>query len=185
MNCPILSILLIWSNMIDITFINNFEGELEYFTNRKAIKLYRPDAEDVITLSEDKLGCAFSPQMKQFYSRYNGGRIFEVRIQGIPSIGFSHISKDYDIVETNMFLRKLKGWEPYWLDIGMDGFGNYYVADVNQRQLNGEYPIIFMDHEQIGNRDFSSLYAESFSEFILKAVNEMKHIYSPIGDLLE
>jgi cell wall assembly regulator SMI1 len=161
----------------------NLDYELEYFTNKKGITLYDPATKEAINAAEETLGCNLSPQMKSFFIVHSGGRILEMSIQGVPSLGLRQLPKDINILYTNQLLRALPDWEPFWLYLGSDGFGNYFVADTNQLGEIGEYPIIFIDHEQIGNKEFSFLYAKSYFEFLSKIVAEMKRIYTPKGEL--
>ena len=168
---------------MDTSFINQLTFELEYFTNKKGIILYSPASEGAITIAERILGCNFSPQMWLFFKKYSGGRILEVNIQGIQSTGLRKIPKGIDIIESNQFLRTFNNWNPSWLHIGEDGFGNYYVVDLIKRSESGEYPVIFVDHEAIGKKEFVYQYASSYSEFLIKVVGDMKQLYTPDGEL--
>ena len=168
---------------MDASFTNRLLSELGYFTNKKGIILLPPTDGDAIRTAEKKLDCMFSPQMASFLTHYNGGRIFEITIKGVQSLGIKKIPKGLDILESNQILRTFDGWNPNWLEIGEDGFGNYYVVDVNRKLRNGEYPVVFVDHEAIGEKDALMEYAAGYFDFILKATGEMKRIYTPEGDL--
>jgi cell wall assembly regulator SMI1 len=168
---------------MDSLFTNRFSSELNYFTNRKGISLLSPANDEEIQTSEKNLGCKFSPQMALFWKQFNGGRIIEITIKGVQFLGVRKIDKGLDIVESNQVLRTFDGWNLNWLEIGEDGFGNYYVVDLNRKLENGEYPVLFVDHEAIGEEDASTEYAGGYFEFVLKAISEMKQIYTPNGDL--
>lgn len=168
---------------MDTPFVDNFVEELNYFTSRKGISLLPPATEEDILEAEKVLNCKFSSQMAYFLKRINGGRILEVNIKGVQSSGIRKIPRGLNIVGSNEILRTFEGWVASWLQVGEDGFGNYYVVDTAQHLNNGEYPVIFVDHEAIGEEGSSIEYAASYSEFLLKVVREMKKIYTPNGDL--
>lgn len=168
---------------MDISFINQFLYELEYFTNKKRVSLLSPARQEDIWAAEKILNCTLSPQMIFFLEYFNGGRIFEVTIKGVQPIGVRKIPKGLDIIESNQILRTFYGWNSYWVEIGEDGFGNYYVIDTNRILGNGEYPIIFIDHEAMGEDNSSIEYAGGYFEYVLKVIGEMKHTYSPNGNL--
>lgn len=168
---------------MDTLFTNQFSSELDYFTNRKGILLLSPANSEEIQTSEKNLGCRFSPQMNLFLTQFNGGRIIEIIIKGVQLLGVRKIHKVLDIVESNRALRKFDGWNLNWLGIGEDGFGNYYVVDISRKLENGEYPVLFVDHEAIGEDEGSIEYARGYFEFVLKAISEMKQAYTPNGDL--
>ncbi len=161
----------------------NIDHELKYFTNRKGIKFYEPATKEAIIAAEEALGCKFSPQMKSFFMIHSGGKILEMSVQGIPSVGLRQIPIELNIVYRNHLLRALPNWGPYWLFLGSDGFGNYFVANTDQMTDNGEYPINFVDHEEIDDKEYSFLYANNYIEFLSKIVAEMKSFYTPEGDL--
>lgn len=168
---------------MDVLFTNRFLSELNYFTNKKGISLLYPANYEDIRAAEKNLGCKFSPQMTFFLTQFNGGRIFEITIKGVQLLGVRKIHKGLDIVESNQVLRTFNGWNLNWLEIGEDGFGNYYVLDLNRKLKNGEYPVLFVDHEAIGEDQATIEYAEGYFEFVLKAISGMKKIYTSSGDL--
>jgi len=170
---------------MDAFFTNRFLSELNYFTNRKGITLFSPANNEDILAAEKTLGCRLSPQMKRFLTQFNGGRIIEITINGVQLPGLRKIHKGFDIVESNRVLRTFSGWNQNWLEIGEDGFGNYYIVDVNRILENGEYPVLFVDHEAIGEDEATMEYAEGYFEFVLKAIGEMKQLYTPSGDLID
>ena len=57
------------------------------------------------------------------------------------------------------------------------------MVDISWKLENGEYPVLFIDHEAIGEDEASMEYAASYFEFILKVICEMKRIYKAGGDL--
>ena len=54
----------------------------------------------------------------------------------------------------------------------------------NSRVLeDDEHPILFVDHEAIGEDWATYEFATSYSEFLIKLVLEMKKIYTPDGNI--
>lgn len=168
---------------MDTSFVHRFLDELGYFTNKKGISLLPPTNEEDILAAEKTLNCTFSPQMTFFLKQFNGGRILEVSINSVQSLGLKKIPGALDIVERNQILRTFYGWNSSWLEIGGDGFGNFYAVDTNRKSGNGEYPVVFIDHEAIGEDEASVEYAEGYFEFILEVIGEMKLAYTPNLDL--
>ena len=162
-----------------------FLDELEYFTNKKGISLQSPANEGEILAAEKILNCSFSPQMISFLRQYDGGFIIDISIDGVQYAEGRELPEGLDLIKTNQSLRTCPGWNPNWLEIGQDGFGNYFVADMTRKLGNGEYPILFVDHEAIGADDCSSEYSTGYFEFILKSVAEMKEIYTQSGELYD
>lgn len=57
------------------------------------------------------------------------------------------------------------------------------MVDTSRKSGNGEYPVLFVDHEAVGEDGASLEYAAGYFEFVLKATGEMKCVYTPDGDL--
>lgn len=165
------------------SFVNQFLYELSYFTNRKGIRLLPPASNSDLLAAEKELNYNFCPQMAFFLTHINGGRILEVAIKGVNSLGIRKIPKGLDIVNDNLIMRTFDGWTHSWLLIGEDGFGNYYVMDNSRVLEDDEHPILFVDHEAIGEDWATYEFATSYSEFLIKLVLEMKKIYTPDGNI--
>jgi hypothetical protein len=170
---------------MDNSFTNLFLDELEYFINKKGIILLAPANKEDIQAVEKILDCEFSPQMSFFLTQINGARIKEVIISGVQSLRLRKLPNDLDIVETNQFLRTYTGWNPNLIEIGVDGFGCLYVIDTSRKMENGEYPVSYLDHEDIGEDKPLREYAAGYFDFLLKVIGEMKRIYTQSGDLYD
>ena len=66
---------------------------------------------------------------------------------------------------------------------GLILFGNDYVADISSQYGPGEYPILFVDHEDLGSESPGGFFASDYISFLEKAVWEMITLYTPDGRL--
>lgn len=158
------------------------EKHLGYFSKR-ILKLYQPAPEDAISNAETQLNCALSPQYKDFLRIYNGGRIIEVHINGVQLLGLERIPREMSITDRNIILWSREWWPNSWLELGTDGFGNYYVADLSSKYASEEFPILFVDHEEVGRKGAASFFASEYNGFLQKIIDEMINLYSPDGKL--
>jgi len=162
--------------------LSNLEVRMKYFSN-SILKFNPPAPEDAISLAESKLGIKFCTQYRKFLHWHNGGRIIEVHLYGVQLVGTKLISKDLDIVARNLSNRSFEWWQQNWLELGIDGFGNYFVADLTHRNVLGENTILFVDHETLGGDTITSLRATSYFEFLYSILDEMIQIYDSNGNL--
>lgn len=155
---------------------------LRYFSG-KVINLNPAAPDEAISNAESRLDCVLSPQHIEFLRVHNGGRIVEIHINGVQLSGMKRIPKEMSLVDQNLDLWSHEWWPKQWLEMGTDGFGNYYVADLNHRNKGGEYPVLFVDHESLGGEVLVSVYASDFFGFLVKIVDEMIEIYTSEGRL--
>lgn len=163
-----------------------WEKRLQYFGG-KGIDLLSPATEEALILAESKLSCSLSPQHREFLRKFNGGRILEIHLYGVPRPDIRRgIPNRIDIVSNNLEFWSHEWWPKSWLRIGKDGFGNYFISDLSRRSPTGEYPVLFVDHETLGG-DFgdisSSDFAPDYFGYLGKIVDEMIQLYTPEGHL--
>jgi cell wall assembly regulator SMI1 len=157
------------------------EKRLSYFADG-VIKLYPGAPDEAISHAESQLNCVLSPQYKEFLRIYNGGQIIEVGLHGVQLLGLKRIPKQRSIVDQYEFW-SYEWWPKQWLEIGRDGFGNFYVADLSRRNVANEYSILFVDHETLGDDVFRPAFALDYFSFLGKVVVEMIQLYTPEGRL--
>lgn len=166
-------------------FFSDFEMRLQYF-RCKGVRLLSPATEEALIEAETKLNCILSPQQREFLRRFNGGRILEIHLFGVPLPGIKWLPDEFNIVASNVDFLLAEWWPNSWRRIGNDGFGNYFVTDLGRRSEAGEYPVLFVDHETLGG-DFgdisSSDFAPDYFGFLEKVVDEMIQLYTPEGRL--
>lgn len=170
-------------------YFDSFVNRLGYFTTKKGIKLFNPASRASLAVVESKLSFQFTEEMKNFWLTFNGCRLVEIYIYGIPQQDYRRIPKSHDIVEINLVIRSSDFWPKYLLELGQDGFGNYFVADTRQYNHYGEYQIYWLDHEQIGSDNevtkIGEKYAETYNGFLVRALDSMIEIYNPDGTIKE
>jgi cell wall assembly regulator SMI1 len=147
------------------------------------LKLYPGAPDEAIAYAESQLNCVLSPQYKEFLRIYNGGRIIEVHINGVQLLGMKRLPKGMSIVDRNFEFRSHEWWPKQWLELGTDGFGNFYVADLSRRNVENEYSILFVDHESLGDDVFRPAFALDYFSFLKKVLDEMIQLYTPEGRL--
>lgn len=91
------------------------------------------------------------------------------------------ISISGEIVSQNLSKRAQDWWPAHWLELGSDGFGNYYVGDLSHQAMEAEYEILFIDHEAIGREGAATSFASSYFQFLSRAIDEMMATYDPYG----
>ena len=159
------------------------EKRLQYFEGR-GIVLLPPAPEEALVEAETRLNCNLSPQHKEFLRRFNGGRILEIHLFGVPMPGIRRgIPNRIDIVARNIEFLSEEWWPKPWRRIGKDGFGNYFVIDLIRQSEAGEYPVLFLDHETLGGDIRSSDFAPDYFGFLEKVIDEMIQLYTPEGRL--
>jgi cell wall assembly regulator SMI1 len=158
------------------------EKRISYFSDR-VLRLYPAAPDEAISNAETRLNCVLSPQYKEFLRIHNGGRIVEVHINGVQLLGSKRIPKEKSIVDRNLEMWSHEWWPKLWLELGTDGFGNYYVADLSHRSEADEYPVLFVDHETLGGDIITSVFAPDYFSFLVKVVDEMIQLYTPEGRL--
>lgn len=163
-------------------FLSNLEARLGYFKTR-VLRWYPPAPEEAIARAEMELRCNLSPQYKAFLRWHNGGYILEINLRGVQLLGIKRIPKRMDIVAQNLSNWSYEWWPRRWLELGTDGFGNYYIADLSRRDETGEYPILFVDHETLGGEVATRDFAPSYFQFLSQVVDEMIDLYDPYGKL--
>ena len=165
-------------NMFD-----SFLNRLSYFTTKKGIRFFGPASRASLEAAERKLGVLFTNEMKNFWLKYNGCSLVEISIVGIPQLDYRGIPKSHDIVEINLDKHSFEFWPENCLELGRDGFGNFFVADTRQYNGYGEYPIYWLDHEKIGIYNeiakIGEKYAHTFNVFLKRTLDEMIDLYNP------
>ena len=73
-------------------------------------------------------------------------------------------------------------WPKEWLILGKDAFGNYYVADLNSSDANGEYPIMHVDHETLTATSMQP-YASTYFGLLERLADQQIAEYTPDGIL--
>jgi cell wall assembly regulator SMI1 len=154
---------------------------LEYF-EASAIKLAPPAPSDWIASCEDAIGYRFSPQVREFLLVHNGCRIVEVGLYGVPKQPKSS-RRDLNILTRFLANTAIEAWNTSWLELGRDGFGNYFVVDLAKPDATGEYPILLVDHEEIGRPNAAKHHAVDYFAFIAQVIDEMISRYEPNGRL--
>ena len=106
-----------------------------------------------------------------------------MKINGVQLLGLKRIPNNISVVNRNFEHWSHKWWPKLWLDIGTDGFGNYYVADLSRRSESDEYQVLFVDHETLGGETSASVFALDFLGFLERVIDEMIQLYTPEGQL--
>ncbi len=159
----------------------NWLAQIQYFRGR-ALQLNPPTSEAAIYLCENTLEIKFDPLLREFLLIHNGGRIVEVHIHGVPTS--TRTSKNaVNVYSRHLANRDNPHWKQHWLEIGTDGFGNYFVADLSSTGPQGERQVLLIDHENVGLPDAVSLYAHNFPGFLSRMTLEMIRLYQPDGKL--
>jgi len=164
-------------------FVTDLEKRLQYFKGR-GVDLQHPASEEALVYAETALSCNLSPQHSEFLRKFNGGRIIEIHLFGVPMPGIRRgIPNQVDIVARNIEFLSKEWWPKSWRRIGNDGFGNYFVSDLNRRSEAGEYPVLFVDHETLGGDISAFDFAPDYFGFLEKVIDEMIQLYTPDGRL--
>ena len=94
------------------------------------------------------------------------------------------LDKVPDIVSSNLLNRTFRWWPSNWLEIGQDGFGCYYVADIDLLNSVGESKIFWVDHESMGgDKPERELIAEDYFGFIDWVIKQIIARYDHNGNL--
>lgn len=152
---------------------------LNYFRTHET-RLLPPAIEDWIVSCELALRHHFSPQVREFLLTHNGSRIIEIWLYGVPKRPTSS-QRGPDIMTRYLANDATGLWNKSWLELGSDGFGNYFVADLANPSAEGEYPILIVDHEEIGRPNAAKFYAVDYFTLIAKVIEEMISLYEPDG----
>lgn len=163
-------------------FLSEFHAKLEYFANKR-VKLRQPATSEAIVAAEARLGYSLSPTLRRFLLEHNGGYVMDIVLRGVQLLGQQRIARSDDLVSRNLANWEQEWWPKNWLEIGSEAFGNYFVADLTQVDEKGEAPILFVDHEAIGQPDSFRKVADSFDTFLIYAVDQMIRLYLPDGML--
>lgn len=154
---------------------------LQYFES-SALRLAPAAPGDWIQSCEEAIGQRFSPQMREFLLVHNGCRIAEVRLYGVPKQPRSSRGA-LNILTRCLDNQALDGWSRSWLELGSDGFGNYFAAELAKPNAAGEHPILWIDHEAIGRPHASKPLADDYFALIAHLIDEMMELYEPDGRL--
>lgn len=155
-------------------------ARLKYFEPRAIeIELAPPAPSDWILSCENAIGHRFSPQVREFLLVHNGCRIVEVRLHGVPKQPRSSRGELNILTSYHYNRQSFEGWNSSWLELGSDGFGNYFVADLAKPDASGEYPILLVDHEEIGRPNAARYFADDYFAFMAQVIDEMIQLYEP------
>ena len=129
-------------------FLAHWEQRLAYFTT-KWLSLYPSAPVEALILAERRLQCQLSPQNRAFLQTHNGARLLDISVHGVQLPGLRRIPRGRDMVYWTLCWRGYEPWPKQWLILANDAFGNYFVADLNTSDANGEYSILHVDHETL------------------------------------
>lgn len=176
----------------------NILAQLNYFTDKRYIRLGEPIPAHIVEGAEARLNCTFSNQMRSFFKLYNGIYLIDSYIPGIALEGPSYFTeKDIlgadpkmllnnppDIVSSNLLNRTFRWWPSNWLEVGQDSFGCYFVADIDAINAIGESKIYWVDHESMGVDDSErKLIADDYFGFLDWTIKQLINRYDRNGNL--
>ena len=177
--------------------LQNILAQLNYFVDKKYIKLGEPTSYDIVTSAEARLECRFSNQMRLFFKVHNGAHLIDEYIPGIYlpdnfnflteqdvlSVNPDALDKAPDIVGSNLIKRTFNWWPSNWLEIGQDSFGCFYVADIDSLNAVGESQIFWVDHESMGvDNPERKLIAEDYFGFLDWTIKQLINRYDRNGN---
>jgi hypothetical protein len=152
-----------------ISFVNQIDKRLVKYHH-----LSENEVIEAIRNTEKSLKCILSPELKEFIKHFNGIRITNVTLYGLPLSGTPRINRKFDIVIQNTYVNEERtGWQTNWFLLGSDGFGNYFVADTNYKYENGEYSILWLDGITLETLEDRPIYTNSYFSLAKKIIDEM------------
>jgi hypothetical protein len=129
-----------------------------------------PPSSDMIASAEEKLGCKFPPSFLIFLEKAGSYQLPFWETYWVGSC------EREDIVEANQFEREESSspLPSYLVSFFNNGMGDQHCFDTRKSDNNGEYPIVFWDHELSQEENLSELevIADDFSEWLMDEVEE-------------
>ena len=129
-----------------------------------------PASPSAITDFESRFALSLPPSHRQFLLRANGGSFGVIRLFGIDRSDEQDLANE--IIESRLHIPGMT--EGLVFPIANDWGGSYYCYDLRRLRVDGEYPVLYWDHDysedEVDPDRAWSEYAPDFATFVQKSL---------------